>query len=502
MELTCSHFWIRGIKEIKLIKSSVFYYEFEFIGGNLQIINVFSNYNYVVKKLRYFKKIGGKKEMAKLKDVIIVNNHTLRLESDAFKGDEIDLMELTKVDLNVLSKKIDSALDVEYEKRLRALNEKFQTEKKMEVLQATKDLDKEIDRLKAEKANIALTKDQEFQIKLLSEKNNYENKIKDKENEINKLKAHGELELQNKLQKIESDYEIKLSKLQSDKDSIAATIKAELKVAHSDETMQLQKKIDDLARERSARNIKKIGEDLENWCHSQYESYAQSGFQTCTWEKDNISIKTNEEDFKGTKADFVFKVYATEDKKEEDLLTSVACEMKSEDPASVNKKKNEDHYKKLNKDRIKKNCEYALLVSELEWETDNDVPIKKVPEYEKMYMVRPQYFITFLSIIASLGLKYKDLIIATNEEKEKFKEILDIENEFEEMKRKLLEDPIVAIEKEVEKINAEANKIAVSAEKIMRFSDAIVSRGIEKIRNRIENYNITRITKKIDKLED
>ena len=69
---------------------------------------------------------------------------------------------------------------------------------------------------------------------------------------------------------------------------------------------------------------------------------------------------------------------------------------------------------KLDKDRIKKGCEYALLVSELEWNSDNDVPIKKVPEYEKMYVVRPQYFITFLSIVYSFGMKYKDLLVNSN----------------------------------------------------------------------------------------
>ena len=95
--------------------------------------------------------------------------------------------------------------------------------------------------------------------------------------------------------------------------------------------------------------------------------------------------------------DYIFKVYASSSHKENELLTSVACEMKNESPNSTNKKKNSDHFLKLDKDRKKKGCEYALLISELEWDQANDVPIRKVVGYEKMYVVRPQYFITFLS---------------------------------------------------------------------------------------------------------
>ena len=139
-----------------------------------------------------------------------------------------------------------------------------------------------------------------------------------------------------------------------------------------------------------------------------------TGFRAIYIDKDNVSIKEDGET-KGTKADYIFKVFCDEEKSME--LASVACEMKSEDPNSTNKRKNSDHYKKLDADRKKKNCEYALLVSELEWNDDNDVPIRKVKDYDKMYVVRPQYFITFLNIIASLANKYQSVLLEKKKEK-------------------------------------------------------------------------------------
>ena len=107
--------------------------------------------------------------------------------------------------------------------------------------------------------------------------------------------------------------------------------------------------------------------------------------------------------------------------------------MKNENPESKTKKKNADYYKKLDSDRTKKNCEYALLVSELEMDKFNDAPIVKVTDYPKMYMVRPPYFIAFLSIIESLGKKYKDLLEKVNKEIAKMKK----DGRYDDMKNRV-----------------------------------------------------------------
>ena len=168
---------------------------------------------------------------------------------------------------------------------------------------------------------------------------------------------------------------------------------------------------------------------------------------------------------------------------------------------SKNKKKNEDHYKKLDSDRKKKECEYALLISELEWNQENDAPIRKVNGYEKMYMVRPQYFITFLSIVESLGKKYKNLLLEKDEMEISFKKSEEIMQEFENFKDTIIKKFIDRITKELEEVNKQVGVIKTSADKIMESSRKIVDNYLKDSKDKIENYNIGKIDKKIKKIE-
>ena len=100
-------------------------------------------------------------------------------------------------------------------------------------------------------------------------------------------------------------------------------------------------------------------------------NFVRVGIGVIILDKDN-KVLQNEDELKGSKADYIFEIYATEDKKEEDLLTSVCLEMKDENPDSKVKKTNEDYYKQLDLNRKKKNCKYALLVSNLDLSSSND----------------------------------------------------------------------------------------------------------------------------------
>jgi len=293
-----------------------------------------------------------------------------------------------------------------------------------------------------------------------------------------------------------------------------ASLKEQLKTKDLEITNAVMKKTEELNQKisekdfqinkltlaKSSTQIKMLGEQLEVWCNNEYNNYSLCGFTNCSWFKDNTSVKGDDD--VSTKADYIFKVYATPEKKDIDLLTSVCCEMKNESPTSKTKKKNSDHYMKLDKDRIKKNCEYALLVSELEWNSDNDVPIKKVPDYEKMYVVRPQYFITFLSIVYSFGMKYKDLLLNNNLEKEKFKDSQIIIDEFEKFKEGIFTKLNKKLVEEVEKILKQSEAIKKSADTISTSAEEIKSKVIADINKRIENYNITKLVKKVNKIEE
>lgn len=410
--------------------------------------------------------------MAKIKNIKIIDNKLLQLNEDAKAGDIIDLEEINQVDLSLISEKIKKAYEEEFKIKLKDEKNKFEQEKKsallekeLELSKSLKEKDEENLKLKAKIDTLNKQLNDEVKIKTLEYKEEYLEKVHDLE-----------IKLQN------ANNNLLLSKAESE--------------ALLDKKEQEIRK---LVHEKSALSVKKIGERLELWCNEEYAAYAQSGFVNCTWEKDNASLK-EDGDVKGTKADFIFKVYADSEYTESNLLTSVILEMKSEAPDSVNKKKNADHIDKLEKDRKKKGCEYAILVSELEWENDNDVPIKKVLKYDKMYIVRPNYFIPMLNIIEGLGKKYQGLLLKENEEIIKFKDSQLIIDEFDKFKDDLIVKFAEKIQKDMEIIVKQSEIISQSAFKISETCEDMKNKLVKNCLNKIEKFDITKLIKKIEKI--
>ena len=137
-------------------------------------------------------------------------------------------------------------------------------------------------------------------------------------------------------------------------------------------------------------STKGIGESLEQHCEDEFNKVRATGFAGAYFEKDN-DAKT------GSKGDFIFKDF-DEDGNE---FVSIMFEMKNESEGTANKKKNEDFFKELDKDRNEKNCEYAVLVSVLEADSDlySTGIVDVSHRYPKMYVVRPQFFIPIITLI-------------------------------------------------------------------------------------------------------
>lgn len=446
--------------------------------------------------------------MAKLTDIIVIDAYTLELNTDAKKGDRIDLRDLIHVDTDVLVKKIEAKKDELYEQRLSDLERRFASEKEQAVLSAVGDKKTEIVRLETElknqKEQLTMEIEKAYELKVAELKHAMENLKRDQEHAIQKLQLEQANQYNNQIHQAEKEInqlknELKTNALLSESEKRTAVLEKEQELKEQIKEKELL--IDRLNQEKSTLNIKQMGEYLEKWVNEEYQNHALNGFETCIWEKDNIAVRS-EGEHRGTKADYLFKVYATEEKTELDLLASVAIEIKSEAIDSKNKTKNADHYEKLHKDRLKKNCEYALLISELEWETANDAPIRKVPQYEKMYMVRPQYFIVFLNIIVALGLKYKEIVKGYHFERAQFKDAEDILAEFETMKDEILTRSINYIENQVTQIEKRAQNIKADAEEITKATKIILETHLQTVINKINQFKINRITQKIDKLND
>lgn len=409
--------------------------------------------------------------------VSIKDKNTLVLLEDGQTGDLINLSALEKVDLTNINKLFDEGKEKVYQERIAELEKKYQKEKENEK-------------------ELALIKK--------------ENEIKEQyQKQINDLKGKiVEIESQKKLEKkdIETGFNGQIAQLRADLQNKEKEIEAAVKISllekekeYSEKLAEYQKEIDQLKRQKSVSNIKQIGEDLEQWCDGVVKESLQNGFFNCTWKKDNKVIKEGEE-VKGSKADFIFSIYAEEAK--EIPLTAICLEMKDEDHNSVNRKKNSDYYKQLDKNRNKKECKYAVLVSNLELENIALPPILKVSEYNDMYVVRPAYLMTFLNMIVSLTTQFRECLIAKQQHELSLKESTELIEEFEYLKNTYLDRPLGILEKNIEKIRKSSEDIMKASQKIDEACAEMSRRYLQEIRDKLARFKIENLAKRIDKITE
>lgn len=457
--------------------------------------------------------------------VSIRDQKTLVLEEDGKKGDTIDLAKITSIDNTFLSSLIEKEMDTKIKNLINENLKNKENELKAFYGNELNKKEIEINELKNKINLLDSSKESEIKIKENEIKESLRKQFEDKITSLNSEKEtiSKDFEIYKKTQEAKfnqekNDLKIQLEKtindLINEKSNLEKVKEQEIELVRlrtenafkdeiktKDDTISNQKsQIEKLSLAKSSLNIKKLGEQLENWAKDEYENYALSGFSNCQFYKDNQSIK-EEDETSGTKADFIFKSFADDQYKEDELLTSVCLEMKNESNTSVNKKKNSDHYAKLDKDRNKKNCEYALLVSELEWNNDNDAPIKKVKEFENMYVVRPQYFVSFLSLVNVLALKYREILLKANKEEIEFKQKKDIIEEFNHLKSTYLEAYTNKINKKILDIRGNAEKIISTATQIIDDTNKVINDYINDIQNKIDRFDIIKLSKKIDKIE-
>lgn len=375
--------------------------------------------------------------------------------------------------------------------------------KEIEVLKGTQKA--EIERIKSENETEKTKLQQSESEKLSQLQNKYdvlnsevESKVtqaknevvRDYEHKISEINSQNQLVLAGKDAEIKNlgyEFEIKKSKvLQDQKDMYDQTIR------------EKDEMISNLQRAKASMNVKQTGEDLEAWCDNEVTSYMQNGLFNCTWEKDNKVIK-EEGESKGSKADYIFRIYASELHKEDEELASVCMDMKDENPDSVNKKSNTDYYKQLDKNREKKKCKYAVLVSNLEMDKPNVLPIFKVNGYDDMYVVRPAYLMTFLNMIASLTTKFADIIM--NQENEiSLKTKFALMQEFDDIKKTYLDNPLGMLEKAINEITKNSNNIRTAVQNIDSQCDKINESYINQIQAKIGRFELklnSKITKKL-----
>ena len=189
-----------------------------------------------------------------------------------------------------------------------------------------------------------------------------------------------------------------VERAQAEKEQTELAFRADLteKLAAKDELIAVRDREIERIRDMKAKlSTKMLGETLEQHCEVEFNRLRATAFPTAYFEKDNDASE-------GSKGDYIFREF-DEDGNE---IVSIMFEMKNEADDSVNRKKNEDHFKKLDKDRTTKGCEYAILVSLLEPESElyNAGIVDVSYRYDKMYVIRPQFFIPIITLLRNAAL--------------------------------------------------------------------------------------------------
>lgn len=309
-------------------------------------------------------------------------DQALQERLEAAEKEKLSAVELaeqkTKNELQTVLAKKDSELT-----ELRSHNEslliKLSMEKDAEIARLQS-------RLEAAEVNKKLAL-QEAVSKLERERDELANELKTKE-------AESKLTLTEALNKIEKEKDNLASKL-AGKETEQKLLETSLKVKYESELKSKDEIIAQYKDFKAKQSVKLLGEGLEQHCEISFRQWQSNGaFRNVSFKKDNdITL--------GAKGDYIYR--ETDENGTE--IISIMFDMKNEADDSMVKKKNEDHFKKLDKDRRDKNCQYAVLVSMLETDNELYAGITDVSyAYEKMFVVRPQFFIPIIILLRNSAL--------------------------------------------------------------------------------------------------
>ena len=390
--------------------------------------------------------------------------------------------------------------DHEFERQIKEREKLFEIDKENAIKLSKSELDnkyqlelskknEELTKLKSDIEAKEKTKENDLKsIKIESEKkyqdeiNKLNLKIKDLENEV-KIKDN---EKENELLKITSkkDQDINELKKQLDLnekeyqlDKKNTKEKYEIELKQKDTTIEFYKDL------KAKQSTKMIGETLEQHCNAEFGRIRPMFSSKTYFEKDN-DAKT------GSKGDFIFRDYDDDGNE----IVSIMFEMKNEADETATKHKNEDFFKELDKDRREKNCEYAVLVSLLE--IDNEIYNTGIVDvsykYEKMYVIRPQFFVPLITLLRNASIKsldYKKELIKTQNQN------IDISN-FEENMNNFKESFGRNYRLASEKFKKAIEEIDKTIDHLQKTKEALLSseNNLRIANNKAEDLTIKKLT--------
>lgn len=321
---------------------------------------------------------------------------------------------------SILSQVKNAEFEVEIQRRLSEIALRQKAEQELEFAKVTRSYestlnqksqqldakDAEISRLLAQLKNIENQKNSEMAVALAAK----EQTITTLNSTIAQNQANLQMAIMEeraKAQQSMKEKDIEIARLQSDaklEKSNAQVHEAELVKRHEEELRTKQELVDYYKDLKTRMSTKMVGETLEIHCSTLFNQMLRPIMPNAYFEKDNDASD-------GTKGDFIFR-----DSEDDTEYVSIMFEMKNEMDTTATKHKNEDFFKKLDEDRKKKGCEFAVLVSMLEPDSElyNGGIVDVSYRYEKMYVIRPQFFIPIITLLVQTSkksLEYKKQLL-------------------------------------------------------------------------------------------
>ena len=395
---------------------------------------------------------------------------------------------------------LDQIRNHEFEKEIHARvdlelkNQKTEFESKLSLKEAEfkNTLDNELSNKNNEISRLnlllnAATSDSEIKTKeaLLKQQLVFEGKLNQSASEIQELKTEKMMLEQN----LKEKYTNQIVGLEHQLDSFELLKEAEINAlakSHETEVKLLQETIETYKDFKARQSTKAIGESLEHFAETEFNKVRSIAFPNAYFAKDNEISKS------GSKGDFIFRDYI--DGME---FISIMFEMKNEADTTKSKHRNSDFYKELDKDRREKGCEYAVLVSMLE--ADNDyfntgiVDVSAESGYEKMYVIRPQFFIQLIGILRNAALNMIEYKKQIQEIQNQNIDVSNFERDLDEFKNLFFKHYTNATDRFGDAIKA----IDASIAQMEKIRDALTksSTHLKRANDRLEDVSVKKLTR-------
>lgn len=338
---------------------------------------------------------------------------------------------------------------------------------------------------KAESARVAAEESAKLQQTIVAQKQQLKSQTQqfraEKELAVSEARAAAER------QRDELAAQVKLQEAQAAQERAALREKMTNELAAKDELIKYKDEEIARVKEMKARlSTKMVGESLERHCETEFNKIRATAFPHAYFEKDNDVVD-------GTKGDFVFR--ETDPTTGEEVV-SIMFEMKNENDETRTKHKNEDFFAKLDSDRKKKGCEYAVLCTMLEPENElyNEGIVDVSYRYEKMYVIRPQFFIPIISILRNAALSALQYKTELAEVRNQNIDITNFENSMEDFKTKFARNYDLASRK----FQTAIDEIDKTIDHLQKTKEALLGseRNLRLANDKAQDLTIKKLTRK------